>query len=233
MLSSQVDREEPLYIYGPPPLAEYIETSRRLLDMYLNYEIVVREVTEPGVLIEDPEFRVRCFPLRHSKPCWGYTMEENDRPGEFHPEKAMELGLRPGPLYARLQAGEDVQAPDGTIIRSADVVGAPRKGRKFSFVTDTLAVPAISREVEGSDLFICEGMFARAEELDAIDKRHMTAEHAAGLAKAANVKKLALIHYSPRYTDYELKGILKEAQAVFPDTLLSHDRMVIPVEYEE
>ena len=46
MLSSQVDRTEPLYIIGPPKIAEYIETSRKVLDMYINYPIVVKEITQ-------------------------------------------------------------------------------------------------------------------------------------------------------------------------------------------
>ena len=50
MLSSQVDRDDPLYIIGPPRIAEYIETSRRVLDMYINYEIVVREVEDQLVM---------------------------------------------------------------------------------------------------------------------------------------------------------------------------------------
>ena len=33
MLSSQVARTEPLYIYGPPKIKEYVESSRRVLDM--------------------------------------------------------------------------------------------------------------------------------------------------------------------------------------------------------
>src|SRR6056297_2408136 len=41
MLSSQVDRNEPLYIYGPPKITEFVETSRKVLDMYINYDIVV------------------------------------------------------------------------------------------------------------------------------------------------------------------------------------------------
>jgi ribonuclease Z len=45
------------------------------------------------------------------------------------------------------------------------------------------------------------------------------------------VRKLALIHYSPRYTDTDLKRVLKEAQAVFPETVLSKDRAVFPIEY--
>ena len=66
MLSSQVDRDEPLYIYGPPRVAEYVETSRKVLDMYINYEIVVKEVQAPAVCYEGDGFAVRAFPLRHT-----------------------------------------------------------------------------------------------------------------------------------------------------------------------
>jgi ribonuclease Z len=59
----------------------------------------------------------------------------------------------------------------------------------------------------------------------------MTAEQAARIALAAKVKKLALIHYSPRYNEFDLKQLLKEAEAVFPGTVLSRDRMVYPIEY--
>jgi ribonuclease Z len=63
------------------------------------------------------------------------------------------------------------------------------------------------------------------------EKKHMTAEQAARIALDARVKKLALIHYSPRYNEYNLKQLLKEAEAIFPDTILSRDRMVYPIEY--
>jgi ribonuclease Z len=231
MLSSQVDRDDPLYIIGPPKITEYIESSRRVLDMYINYEIIIREVTEPGVVYEGEGFRVRAFPLRHTKPCFGYTLEEAPRPGEFHPEKAAALGVKMGPLWAALQAGKTVRAEDGSDVLPSQVLGKTRTGRKFTLVTDTLAFPGIAEEAAGSDLFICEGMFERALEKDAIEKKHMTAEQAARLALAANVKKLALIHYSPRYTEYELKQVIKEAEAVFPNSVLSRDRMVFPIEY--
>jgi ribonuclease Z len=233
MLSSQVDRDDPLYIIGPPRIGEYIETSRRVLDMYINYEIVVKEITEPGIVYEAEEFYIRAFPLRHTKPCYGYALEEYQRPGEFHPEKAEALGVPRGPLWSRLQSGETVKAADGRDVRPDEVLGNPRPGRKFSFVTDTLAFPDIAGEVRGSDLFVCEGMFERDLEATAREKKHMTAEQAARLALAARVKKMALIHYSPRYTEFNLKQLLKEAQAIFPETILSRDRAVYPIEYED
>ncbi|MDR2901473.1 MAG: ribonuclease Z [Treponema sp.] len=231
MLSSQVDRDDPLYIFGPPRIAEYIESSRKVLDMYINYEIIVKEITEPGIVYEGEDFRVRAFPLRHTKPCVGYTLEEDGRPGMFHPEKAEELGVPRGPLWSKLQAGEKVLASDGKEVSPEDVLGTPRSGRKFSYVTDSLAFPEIANEVMNSDLFVCEGMFEHELLEDAIEKKHMTAVQAALLAKDAMVKKLALIHYSPRYTDYNLKQMLKEAQEVFPETVLTKDRMVFPIEY--
>ncbi len=98
MLSSQVDRDEPLTLYGPPKLKEYVDANRRILDMYINYEIIVKTV-EPGVILETDDFTVRAFRLNHTKPCLGYVMQEKDRPGEFHPEKAQELGIPVGPLW--------------------------------------------------------------------------------------------------------------------------------------
>ena len=231
MLSSQVDRDDPLYIIGPPRIAEYIESSRRVLDMYINYEIIVQEINEAGVVYKGEDFQVRAFPLRHTKPCYGYTLEEAARPGEFHPEKAEALKVKRGPLWAALQSGKSVKAEDGSEVKPEQVLGQARTGRKFSFVTDSLYFREIAAEVSGSDLFVCEGMFERALEESAREKRHMTAEQAARIAQAAKVRQLALIHYSPRYTEYELKQILKEAEAVFPNTVLSRDRMVFPIEY--
>ena len=231
MLSSQVDRDEPLYIYGPPKIAEYIETSRKVLDMYINYPIIVKEITAPCICHEGDGFYIRAFPLEHTKTCVGYTLEELPRPGEFHPEKARELKVPCGPLWAKLQAGFEVEAEDGTIVKPEQVLGPQRNGRKISYVTDTLYLDSIAKEVQGSDLLFCEGMFAKDFEDQAKEKKHMTARQAATIAKDANVRRMCLIHYSPRYNDKELGVLLEEAQEVFPQTELSKDRMQIDIPY--
>lgn len=233
MLSAQVDRNEPLYIYGPPKIAEYIETSRRVLDMYINYPIVVKEISAPCIVHEGDGFYVRAFPLDHTKTCVGYTLEELDRPGEFNPEKARELNVPLGPLWGKLQKGENVENADGMIISPDMVMGQKRSGRKFSFVTDTLYRPSIAKEVMGSDLLVCEGMF-EDELLDqAKEKKHMTASQAATIAKDSNSKRMYMIHYSPRYTDRELEKLLDQAQKIYPEAKLSKDRLHIEIPYED
>ncbi len=233
MLSAQVDRTEPLYIYGPPKIREYIETSRRVLDMYINYPIVVKEIEAPCVVHSGKDFYIRAFPLDHTKTCVGYTLEELDRPGEFNPQKARELGVPCGPLWSQLQAGFEVKAADGSTVRPEQVLGGKRSGRKFSYVTDTLFRPSITDEVRGSDLLVCEGMFENALIDQAREKKHMTAAQAAVIARDAGVRRMCMIHYSPRYTDRELGVLLDEAREIFPAAELSRDRMHIEIPYTD
>jgi ribonuclease Z len=76
-------------------------------------------------------------------------------------------------------------------------------------------------------------MFERELLESAREKKHMTAEQAARIGADAAVRKLALIHYSPRYTEFNLKQLLQEAQRIFPETVLSRDRAVFPIEYTD
>ncbi len=224
MLSSQVDRDKPLYIYGPERLIEYVEESKRILDMYINYEIRVIPV-KPGILFESDDFYISCFPLKHTKQCFGYSLTEKKRAGVFSVEKAKELKVPMGPLWGKLQRGESVLSEDNLTITPDMVLGPQRDGRKFSYVTDSMYFPEISDYVRDSDLLFCEGMFEKALEEDARDKKHMTAYQAGLVARDGNVKKLCLQHYSPRYSDKELKILLKDAKEVFENTILTRDRM--------
>ncbi|MFA5569839.1 MAG: ribonuclease Z [Sphaerochaetaceae bacterium] len=226
MLNSQVDRTEPLVIYGPEPLKEYIYQTRKLLDMYINYEIIVKTVKE-GTVVTHDDYTIEAFALDHTKPCYGYTLKERERPGIFHPDKALSLHVPKGPMWSMLQHGNSITLDDGTLITPDQVVGKKRLGRSFSYVTDTLYKESIIPHIERSDLMLCEGMFDHSLLESAIEKKHMTSTQAALLAKKAHVGQMGLIHYSPRYTNQELKLLLKEAKEVFPRSFLAKDRMKI------
>ncbi|MCR5125848.1 MAG: ribonuclease Z [Treponema sp.] len=231
MLNSQVERTEPLYIYGPPKVAEYVESSRKVLDMYINYPVIVKEITAPCVVHEGDGFYIRAFPLQHTKTCVGYTLEELDRPGEFNPDKALSLGVQRGPLWGILQKGESVVSESGAVVNPSDVMGEKRSGRKFSFVTDTMYLPSIANEVRGSNLLICEGMFDDSCADQAKEKKHMTSRQAATIARDSESLRMAMIHYSPRYTDKELPLLLEQAREVYPKAELTKDRMIFDIPY--
>lgn len=230
MLSSQVDRQEPLYLIGPPKIKEYYESMRRSLEMYLNYDVVVQEIrnpSEPQVVYENERLMIRSFPLNHTRVCVGYTLQEKERPGVFHPEKALAFGVPMGPLWNRLQHGQTVLSTDGREVRPEDVLGPPRRGRKFCYVTDTAPLPGLVEEVRGADLLLCEGMFLAENQADAADKKHLTGLQAGAIAREAGVAQMGLIHYSPRNTERDLKVLLKETQTVFDRAFLARDGQMI------
>jgi len=109
-------------------------------------------------------------------------------------------------------------------------MGPPRMGRKVSFVTDTQYLPTIAPNVSDSNLLICEGMFTQDLAESALEKRHLTAVQAArSAAEAGGIGKMGLIHYSPRYTERDLKILLSEAEEIFPQTFLTRDRQIIEI----
>jgi ribonuclease Z len=233
MLSSQVDREEPLYIYGPPKIREFVDAMRRTLDMYINYEIVIRELDGSSTVVQAEDYAIRAHPLVHTKPCLAYGIQEHARPGVFHPEKALALGVPRGPMWSQLQDGETVHLADGTAVRPREVLGQERKGRKFCFATDTVLAPGLAEFSRGADLFICEGMFSEELAETAVEKKHLTAAQAARIARDGAVKRLGLIHYSPRYSERELRTLLGEAQDIFPESFLTRDLQHIEIPFED
>lgn len=237
MLTAQVERDDPLVIIGPPKVREYVESSRRALDMYINYPIEVRQIESPGTpqeVYRGEGYSIRSFPLRHSRVCVGYSFIEDDRPGIFYPEKAEAAQVPRGPLWGRLQKGETVELEDGRRIRPGDVMGQARRGRKVSYVTDTAWRDTIPGEVTGSDLLLCEAMFGEEFADTAREKKHLTARQAGRIAAGAGgVKKLGLFHYSPRYIDRELKVLRDECRREFPGAFLCRDRMTIELPFGE
>ena len=134
-----------------------------------------------------------------------------------------------GKLWGKLQSGESVTLEDGRVITSDMVMGEERDGRKISYVTDSLYFESIADYVHDSDILFCEGMFEAALRDTAREKKHMTAREAAMIARDSYSHKLCLQHYSPRYSDRELRLLEKEAKEIFPETVLTKDRMVFSI----
>ena len=233
MLSSQVDRTEPLHIYGPSLLEEYIESSRRILDMFINYEIVFHSVEGKSVLFEDDEIVIKTFPLIHTKPCYAFSMTEKPRPGVFSVEKAESFNVPKGPMWGRLQRGEDVVLESGAVVRSCDVVGDKRKGLKFTYVTDTMYFDELANFAFNSDILMIEGMFTHDLAETAHQKKHMTSLEAAAVTKDSMSRNAYLMHYSPRYADFELKYLLKDARSVCDCMHLAKDGMRMDLKHDD
>lgn len=212
-------------IYGPPKLDEYLKACGRYSQTHFSYPVKVHTVS-PGVVFEDDEYVVTCAPLTHRVPAFGYRVAEKDRPGRFDVERATALGIPPGPLYGRLKRGEAVTLPDGRMINGQDLCGEIQIGRKFVYCTDTIYAESAVELAHDADVLVHEATFSHQDAEMAYQRLHSTSTMAAQTALGAGVKQLIMTHFSPRYApgnSIVLDDLLKEAQAIFPNTLMAQD----------
>jgi ribonuclease Z len=217
------DREKPLDLHGPPGLLDLLRLMRPVYGR-LGYELRVHEL-ETGEAFAGDCYRVAPFPVRHRGPAYGYALVEDDRPGHFDPDRAIELGVRPGPDFGRIQRGETV---DG--VSPDQVMGSARAGRKIVLSGDTAPCEAVAVAAHEADVLVHEATFSQEEADRAAKTRHSTAAQAAEIARQADVRLLALTHLSARHLARELRD---EARAVFPNTVAPHDFDSIEVPFPE
>lgn len=226
MSMGQVPRERPLYIYGPPGIADFVEGNRRFLGFQFQFPIKIKE-TNGGQLFEDEAIHITAVPADHSCFTLAFGIQEKERAGLFLVEKARELDIPPGPLYGRLQAGETVSLPDGREITPEQVLGPARRGRKIVYATDTRPCDQVAELAFEADVLIHDGMFDDDIRDQARQKHHSTVVQAARIAKRAKVKKLVLTHLSSRY--HQIGPLLEQARGVFPSAKIARDLMEINV----
>ena len=212
-------------IYGPAGLNEYLKACGKYSHTHFSYPVQVHTVS-PGIIYEDDEYIVSCGSLKHRVTAFGYRVEEKDRAGRFDVEKATALGIPPGPIYGKLKRGETVTLPDGREIKGTELCGQVEIGRKFVYCTDTVYCENAVDLAQNADILIHEATFAHQDAQLAFDRLHSTSTMAAQVALGAGVKQLIMTHFSPRYApgnDVELSDLLREAQAIFPNTILAYD----------
>lgn len=146
---SFMGRAEPLTIYGPEWVHEFAEDVRHMGKTQMRFVLKSEEVL-PGMVVPFDGYTVRAFKTRHGITSVGYVLEEDPRPGRFDREEAIRLGVKPGPLFGRLQRGEEVLVTvDGQerIVRPEQVVGVERPGRKVIYTGDTRPVIPAESEI--------------------------------------------------------------------------------------
>ena len=221
------ERTEPLTLIGPRGL-ERVVSALRVIAPELPFEIQCIEIQGNEETFSINGYEITAFRVNHNVLCYGYTIEIK-RAGKFEVERALEAGV-PQRCWSILQKGETVSV-DGKLFTPDMVLGAPRKGIKVTYCTDTRPVPVIAEQAKDSDLFICEGMYGEPEkEAKAKEYKHMTMKEAAKLAKEADVKEMWLTHYSPSLVHPE--EYLQAVCEIFPHCVAAKDGRTLEIKYE-
>ena len=218
-------RTEALEIYGPKGIDEFISANIKILNFGLSFPILISIITE-GKILGTKFYSIYACKASHSIPAFSYKFEEKDKPGRFNLEKAKELGIPEGHLWNKLQNGEEIEI-NGKVIRSDQVLGEKRPGKKIGISGDTMPTKELESFFDNCDYLVFDSTFLDEIKEKAIETCHSTAKQAALLAKNAHVKNLILTHFSARYRD-EMQH-LEEAKKIHESVITSKDLLVVEI----
>lgn len=217
-----LNRETELHVYGPKGIKEIIVLQLKLSKSWTKFPLYFHELesTEAEVIFEDKKVSVETIPLEHRVYTNGFLFRE--KPGE---RKLLVEEVRKHNIdvayYNSIKKGKDIQLEDGTKVPNEMLTNPPRDPFAYAFCSDTVYKPAIIPQLRGINMLYHESTFLE-KHIDKADKtKHSTAKQAAEIAKAAEVGKLILGHYSTRYANLNL--FLEEAKSVFQNVELAED----------
>ena len=219
-------RTAELHIHSPKGLEELLTPMLNFFCHTLAYKVIFHEfdTRQTSVVYEDRSMTVTTIPLQHRIPCCGFLFAEKARPNHIIRDM---VDFYKVPVYElnRIKNGSDYVTPEGEVIANTRLTRPSDPPRKYAYCSDTIFRPEIVEQLSGVDLLFHEATFAESELARAKETYHTTAAQAARIALEAGVRQLVIGHFSARYEDESI--LLKEASALFPNTILAKENLCI------
>lgn len=211
---------------------------------FVREDLPTEQAADPGLLLDEPLFRVRAALVDHEMPVLAYLVEEKAQV-RVASDRIRAQGLGTGAWLRTLKQAVLRGAPDGTLIdlawhdgrgehRAQRPLGELRAlvldtvpGRRIGYVTDLCGTEANARVLEQLlapvDLLCIEAVFLDADRAHALRKNHLTARQAGEMARRLQARQVVPFHFSPRYRgrEHELRAEVEAARReTGPSTLL-------------
>jgi ribonuclease BN (tRNA processing enzyme) len=259
LLRARIGILRPCRVYGPPGLTQNIQGlvngihwdrigdrgpsfevnelhGKRLLRFnvqagYSTPKPLDERLAATGVVLEEPEFRVRAVTLDHGTPVLAYAFEPSSTLN-IRKDQLVELGLPVGAWLGELKrrmTARDwealIELPDGRRERTAwlaDQLVIVSRGKRLVYATDLADTPDNRQRLvalaAGAHTLFCEATFVQADKSQAINTGHLTARACGEIATAAGVERLVPFHFSRRYED-DPTPVYDEVRAACPRAL--------------
>jgi len=218
-------RQKELLVIGPKGTRQILRTLSKIFPINTKFKITVKESNTKTIKkIYEDNIIIRAILVNHSVPCVNYSIEEKEKV-KVNTEHTKKYGLTKHPLLGDLQKKKNIKYEGKTIKwREATIIV---KGKKLSYVVDTIYEPRLIKFVKESDMLICESTYSIKDKLLTKKSKHMTTIDAAQLANKGTVKELVLTHFSKRYKNRN--ELLEEAKKEFENTKLAKEFLTLNI----
>ncbi|MCI6551449.1 MAG: ribonuclease Z [Prevotella sp.] len=221
-------RTAPLHVYADEALEPMLQMQLDMFCRGLEFEVVFHAIdtTVSRVIYEDKSVSVETIPLDHRIACCGFLFRE--KPTLPHILRDMIDYYRiPVSQINNIKLGADWVTPEGDMIANSRLVTAAMPPRSYAYCSDTRYLPGLHELVHNVSLLYHESTYTNDHADRARMYYHSTAAEAAAVARDAHAGRLLLGHYSARYDNEN--EILREAQQLFPESLLAKEGLIVDI----
>lgn len=224
-----LNRKRELHIYGPKGIKEIITLQLKLSNSWTHYPLLFHELTSDSseLIFEDSKVEVTTIPLDHRIYTNGFLFKEKLGERKLNIKEIQKYGDIEICDYENLKNGKDFILKNKTTLKNKALTFDPPRPKSYAFCSDTAYFPKIIPLIKDVDCLYHETTFLSDKEALAISTKHSTAQHAALIAKEAQVHKLIIGHFSSRYRDN--MGFKIEAQETFKNTWLAEEGKVFEI----
>lgn len=215
-----------LDIYGPKGSKHFMNSINALLGHHkISYKL--HEINQ-GKIFENKDFMIEASSMVHGIPSLAYSIILKDKV-RLDKHKLKKMKVPNTPLLKKLAEGKNIIVNKKTI--KANQVTYKEKGKKVTFILDTLMNKNAINISKDSNLLITESSFLASSDKGADlarEYKHLTAHQSAEIAKKSKSQKLILTHISERYQNNPLP-LQEEAKKVFKNTSIAKDLEIVLV----
>ena len=225
---SLMKRDKKLTLFCPLSVLKIVQAHLKYSNMNLSYELEMKVLNNQSriKILENNQFSIYAFPLKHSVYTNGFLIREKEKKRKLILEKALENNIDKI-YFNKLTKRENVINNDGVEINYKEVTKPGEKPKAFAYCSDTAYFDELINYIKGVDLLYCETTFLEKDKDKADLTLHSTSTDAATLAKKGRVKKLLIGHFSSRYDDNN--DFITEAARIFENVIISEEGKKIDV----
>jgi ribonuclease Z len=221
---SMSGRSAPLKIVAPEPAREMALAVLGHSKTYLTYPIEWIEPAKGLSIALREDLSCECVELSHRAPSHGYILRSSKTRASADAKFLLAMGFEEGPslgaAIAKLKAGEDVQAPNGQLACSKDVVKFERLEESVYAGGDNSDPMLVAQAAAGVGVWIHESTYSQADWENGgagLKWGHSSARQVGAAAAAGKPGLLVLTHFSPRYGEggKGIGALVQEAHEAF------------------
>ncbi|RSZ59044.1 MBL fold metallo-hydrolase [Massilia atriviolacea] len=219
--AAMTGRKRPLILIAPLAVKAWLDATILHTELFLPFPLIHVDVASEQLVHQESGLSIERHHLSHRAPSVGFRFAVETSKWKLDSAALRARGVPSGPLWGKLQAGQDVVLDDGSVLAAADFRVADVQ-RAVAVIGGDNDNPALLAEAcAGAQVLVHESTYTEAI-LQKVGPgpTHSSVQRVAQFAAEIGLPNLILTHFSARYDNPQGMAELEaEARLHYAGTL--------------